>query len=443
MAKGKKGSGVSRGPSPITAVTVCGYKSLVSAQTVEIRPLTILAGANSSGKSSIIQPLLLLKQTLAEPSDPGAILLEGPNVKCTSVSDLLPRHPSPDGKNGFWVSLELDSGMKVTTYYVKANGGFRIQEMRYQEPGDKEVAWRENMTHDEIAPQVPKHYQPILGDISKKARWRIVRRRCFFELGIVRGKATYLFGISPADGAVSNLERIIHLPGLRGNPEPTYPVRSVGQEFQGQFQDYVASVIEKWKAAGARELNTLKKDLQILNLTWKVDTRHVTDTRVEILVGRLPHSARGGGHDLVNIAHVGFGVSQALPVAVALLAAVPGQIVYIEQPEIHLHPKAQTAMADLLVAAANRGVRVVAETHSALLLLAIQTALAKGKIAPSAVKLHWFQRDEQGCTKVTSADLDQQGRFGDWPEDFSTTELDAENRYLDAVEKEEGKVRNG
>jgi predicted ATPase len=140
---------------------------------------------------------------------------------------------------------------------------------------------------------------------------------------------------------------------------------------------------------------------------------------------------------------VGFGVSQALPVVVALLAASPGQIVYIEQPEIHRHPKAQTAMADLLVAAANRGVRVVAETHSALLLLAIQTALAKGKIAPSAVKLHWFQRDEQGCTKVTSVDPDEKGRFGDWPEDFATTELEAENRYLDAVEKEEGKVQNG
>jgi len=442
MAKGKKGSGVSRGPSPITAVTVCGYKSLVSPQTVEIRPLTILAGANSSGKSSIMQPLLLMKQTLAEPSDPGAILLEGPNVKCTSVSDLLPRHPSPDCKNGFWVRLELDSGMKVTTYYVKANGGFRIQEMRYQEPGDKEVAWREEMKHDDIAPRLPKWIQSIIKDISKKAKWRIVRRRCILELGYVEGKRAIGLELSPAMAAVANLERIIHLPGLRGNPEPTYPIRSVGRAFPGQFHDYVASVIEKWKAAGARELNTLKKDLQRLNLTWKVDTRHVTDTRVEILVGRLPHSAVGGGHDLVNIAHVGFGVSQALPVMAALIAAAPGQIVYIEQPEIHLHPKAQTAMADLLVAAANRGVRVVAETHSSLLLLAIQSAVARGQIPPDKVKLHWFQRDEKGNTKVASADLDEQGRFGDWPEDFGKTELDAQDDYLNAAEKQHANGRH-
>lgn len=440
MGKTKKGS---QSLPPITAVTVCGYKSLVSPQTVEIRPLTILAGANSSGKSSIMQPLLLMKQTLEERSDPGAILLEGPNVKFTSVDDLLSKHPGPDCKNGFWVSLELESGMKVKTYYVKANGGFRIREMCYQEPGEQEVAWREDMNHDDIAPHVPKQFQSILGDISKKARWRIVRNRCFLEVAVLAGKDTLRLGLSPAAAAVIDLKRIIHLPGLRGNPETDYPVRSVGREFQGQFQDYVASVIDKWQAVRSKKVDGLKADLRRLHLTWKVEARHVSDTRVELRVGRLPHSVRGGAKDLVSIAHVGFGVSQALPVVVALRAASPNQLVYIEQPEIHLHPKAQTAMADLLVAAANRGVRVVAETHSALLLLAIQTALAKGKIAPSAVKLHWFQRDEQGCTKVTSADLDQQGRFGEWPEDFATTELEAENRYLDAVEKEEGKVQNG
>jgi hypothetical protein len=439
MGKTKKGS---QSLPPITAVTVCGYKSLVSPQTVEIRPLTILAGANSSGKSSIMQPLLLMKQTLAESSDPGAILLEGANVKCTSVDDLLSKRPDPNCKNGFWVSLEFGHYGKVTTHYVKANGGFRIREMRYQEPGEQEIAWREGMSHDDIAPHVPKEFQAIPTDISKKGKWRVARRRCFLELVVATGKTTYLFALNPAGPAAFHMQRIIHLPGLRGNPEPTYPVRSVGREFPGQFQDYVASVIDKWKSGRSRELNSLKKDLQSLHLTWKVDTKHVTDTRVEILVGRLPHGAVGSRHDLVSIAHVGFGVSQALPVVVALLAAFPGQIVYIEQPEIHLHPKAQIAMAELLVDAANRGVRVVAETHSALLLLAIQTALAKGKIAPSAVKLHWFQRDEQGCTKVTSADPDEKGRFGDWPEDFGKTELEAQDDYLSAAEKQHANGRH-
>src|SRR5437763_1310294 len=66
-------------------IWVAGYKSIVDEQRIEIRPLTILAGANSSGKSSIIQPLLLLKQTLEAAYDPGALLLNGPNVKFTSA----------------------------------------------------------------------------------------------------------------------------------------------------------------------------------------------------------------------------------------------------------------------------------------------------------------------------------------------------------------------
>jgi len=139
--------------------------------------------------------------------------------------------------------------------------------------------------------------------------------------------------------------------------------------------------------------------------------------------------------DLVNIADVGFGVSQTLPVVVALRAAKPGQLVYIEQPEIHLHPRAQVAMARLLVDAANRGVHVVAETHSSLILLAVQTLVAEGVIEPEFVGLNWFLRGEKsGITRIKTAGLDEAGRFGDWPEDFDEVALEAENRYLSAAE---------
>src|SRR5689334_10511879 len=73
----------------ITRLTVAGFKSINQEQSIEIRPLTILAGANSSGKSSIMQPLLLLKQTLESSYDSGPLLLNGPNVKFTSTEQLL------------------------------------------------------------------------------------------------------------------------------------------------------------------------------------------------------------------------------------------------------------------------------------------------------------------------------------------------------------------
>lgn len=68
----------------IRAISVRGFKCFAAESRIEIRPLTILAGANSSGKSSIMQPLLLMKQTLEATYDPGALLLSGPNVKQTT-----------------------------------------------------------------------------------------------------------------------------------------------------------------------------------------------------------------------------------------------------------------------------------------------------------------------------------------------------------------------
>ena len=141
---------------------------------------------------------------------------------------------------------------------------------------------------------------------------------------------------------------------------------------------------------------------------------------------------------MVNIADVGVGLSQALPVIVALRQADPGQLVYVEQPELHLHPNAQWAMARILVAAAKRGVRVVIETHSSLLILGVQAALAEGVrgLGPEDIWLHWFERDPKtGDARVTSRTLDNEGAFGDWPADFDSVELKAQAAYLDAVEK--------
>src|SRR5436309_14382929 len=76
-------------PDGITKISVAGFKSIVEEQSIEVRPLTILAGANSSGKSSIMQPLLLLKQTLEASYDPGALRIDGTYVRFTSSDPFL------------------------------------------------------------------------------------------------------------------------------------------------------------------------------------------------------------------------------------------------------------------------------------------------------------------------------------------------------------------
>jgi hypothetical protein len=447
-------------------IWVAGYKSIVDEQRIEIRPLTILAGANSSGKSSIIQPLLLLKQTLEAAYDPGALLLNGPNVKFTSASQLISRAGHRDVNNHFRIGLRVDSKPIVEWSFHRAKDkGFSLERMKFAGNDGFIRTLESAMSNEELIKLATELFKESY-DIAKAAAqqcvegpseedldvvpasswkpvWDVSRDRCFLELGAKITNAgperRIAFHSGPlfltAEMFKSQIRKVIHVPGIRGNSERTYPVTAVSSNFPGLFQNYAASVIAHWQSTGMiYELSGLQDDLKNLGLTWKVSAKSIQDTEVELLVGRLSRQ-QGEANDMVNIADVGLAMSQVLPVIVALRAASPGQLVFIEQPELHLHPSAQIQLAGVLANAANAGVQVLVETHSSLLLLAIQTLIAEDKLHAEDVKLHWFTRDKEGATRATSANLDERGAFGDWPEDFGTISLEAEHRYLTATEK--------
>lgn len=436
----------------ITAISVSGFKALRDKSSIDIRPLTILAGANSSGKSSIIQPLLLLKQTLEASYDPGPLLLDGPNVRFTSIKQLLAKLPHGKTADRFMVGLEVDGDNSFElTFARSANKSLQIDSMTVRSD-NRRSSIRANMSSEQLVQELPASAEKIVESMrgSEKEqcfRLMVQRERCFLTITLTRSSTEgndepdFVLRVTGSNAAFeSHIRKLIHVPGLRGNPERTYKTTAIGNQFPGTFENYVASVVSHWKSTQDERLSLLGQALETLGLTWKVDARQVDDTQVELLVGRLPHALRAGAQDLVSVADVGFGTSQTLPVLVALLTAEEGQLVILEQPEIHLHPRAQAAMAQVLIDAANRGVRVIAETHSALLLLAVQSLIAEGVIAPENVKLHWFERGPDGVTQITSRDLDKAGTFGDWPEDFGKVAMETEMRYLNASEqRREGK----
>jgi hypothetical protein len=425
----------------VVRLTVAGFKSIREEQSIELRPLTILAGANSAGKSSIMQPFLLLKQTLEASYDPGPLLLNGPNVRFTKAEQLLSRDESGQHVAAFRVRGEMAKDCCISLEFRKEKNavGFIIEEMLVV-AGARELRYKEGMPREEVCDLVPF---PVCGG-------DIVRDRCFLRVGQVLMPCSDKPAAPPLEfSALSGfghwLRHLVHLPALRGGPERTYPVTAVGGHFPGTFDNYVAGVLAKWQRDRNQTiLEAVCQDLQRLGLSWTVSAEAVNDAEVEIRVGRLPRSVPGDSPDLVSIADVGFGVSQALPVVVALHAAEKGQAVYIEQPEVHLHPRAQVALATVLANAAKRGVQVIIETHSRTLLLALQTLVAKRELSTDAIILHWFTRDEDiGTTTVRSATLDDAGAFGDWPEDFGQVEMDLESSYLDAAEARLSGGRDG
>jgi hypothetical protein len=419
----------------ITGITVGGFKSIATTQSIEVRPLTVLAGANSSGKTSFLQPLLLLKQTLDAPFDPGPLMLDGPNVKFTSGEQLLSRLPGTLLKNRFQVKLSLGQGFQVRGVFEHVQEkGFQIEETTYTFEGRDETL-RENMLREEVSrdqwPTIPEGYGKSVA----------VRDRCFLNWAFRLERDDYgvtLVAARPSAAQtafVPPIRSIIHLPGLRGSPERSYPVTAVGQTFAGRFDSYLAGVIEVWQSEGQdQRLARLNSQLKAVGLARTIKAIRTNDAQIELHVDRLPVAARAGA-DFVSVADVGFGVPTALSVLVALIAARPAQVVYIEQPELHLHPRAQVKLAGVLADAARRSVRVIAETHSSLLIRGVQTLVARGELDPKLVKLHWFSRDQEtGESKITSADLDENGAFGEWPMDFDDVELHSTGDYLDAVE---------
>ena len=416
----------------ITKIVVKGFKSIAEECAIDIRPLTILAGANSSGKSSIMQSLLMLKQTLEAPYDPGPLLIDGPNVQFTEASQFLSKLIDEKGADRFQIGIEtkdVGHSFLVTTIFKKGQNGIEIVRMT------TDIKYPYTSSHrrrfDLSADMSPEEVKSMVDTGAIPKGFHVLKRsQCF--LGFESQDGSNFLGA--AIGVRPVIFNTIHLPGLRGNPERIYKLTSIGPLYPGTFENYAASVIHEWQQTKDKRLKTLGDALHTLGLTRQVGTKKIGDVGIELQVGRL-RSTNTDDRDMVNIADVGFGVSQVLPVLVAVIAAEPGRLVYLEQPELHLHPRAQVALAQVLADAAKRGVRVVAETHSSLLLLGIQTLVAEGKLSPELVKFHWFTRREDGVTEVDSVDLDEAGAYGDWPLDFDDVDLKIQSRYLNAVDR--------
>ena len=258
----------------LTRVGLAGFKSFARAQSVEFRALTVLAGANSSGKSSLMQALLLLKQTLEVSYDPGALLLDGPNIKFSSADQMFSKFGKAKKSEQLEIEVEFGEGLRLKlTFCRHATKSVDIVAVEFGKQG--EIVLKPEMTSAEILAQSSNGEELISfggSASSNRVEYFVSRRRFLLSLGARRKpdeKSGFEFphlphsAIDPATNVLEAfLREFIHLPGLRGNPSRTYPMTAVGNLYSGTFENYTAAIVAHWQEHKTRnKLDSLNEDL--------------------------------------------------------------------------------------------------------------------------------------------------------------------------------------
>lgn len=431
----------------IKSLSVQGYKSLGKEIQIDLSPLTVLCGVNSSGKSSFFQPFLLLKQTQEATFNPEGILLNGPNIQIFEADKTLCEISKGERCSSLDVGFYLSNGSSIKNSYSKAEGvGLSLVKTQAIIEGQKASITKKakRIVREKIFKDFFKDgtFNKFLNE--DKLEPHIDTQRGFFNLTLrvvnkEKGKRVGFFGGGSYDYTVNTARsflNFLHVPGIRGNPERNYKFTTAKGRYVGRFEDYTASIVYGWQtSSNALERNkvaALVELLKRLGLTTSIQAKKINDAYVSLEVGALP-VAKKSKISPINIADVGFGVSQILPILVALLTATKGQAVYIEQPELHLHPQSQSVLAEILAEFALQDKLVIIETHSSIILRKLQAMVAKKKLLPKDVSFNWFSMDSNGLSFAVKAKVDEKGRYGSWPQDFDDVYLSVESEYISAA----------
>jgi predicted ATPase len=349
-------------------------------QFLEFRPLTLLSGLNSTGKSSVLQSLLLLRQSYQQGLLPEkGLALNGDLVCIGTAQDALFEGAGQEDPIGFDIAW--------------GNGEKGIWRFNY----DREVDVL-NLTSE---PTPQETYQLSL--FSKNFHYLQAERigpRTFFEMSDFQVRQLEQLGIRGEYTA-----HFLFLNGRKEIPRSnlSHPeVKSKGQSGQLEAKSLdLIDQVEAWMgevSPGTRLKIDPKPDVDLMSFQYSY-----------------------GDSNPYRATNVGFGITYTLPIIVAVLASPPGTLIIIENPEAHLHPKGQSKMGELLALAAGCGVQVVIETHSDHVLNGIRRVVHAGKLDHQDVQLHYFQRHEkegQAFTEIVSPRIKRSGRIDKWPDGF-------------------------
>lgn len=424
--------------------------------------VTGLFGTNSSGKSSILQLLLLLKQT-KNATDRGLVLdFGGPNelVNLGNYQALVHGN-DPDADISWTLDWELLEPLKIrdlmgsgkdilyegTSLRTSTRVGLNRAGLRDEHLSARSLKY--GFSETEFGIELKNGIEPrTKGSDGFELKSEGNRP---FEFIRNPGRPpslpgpvkTHLFPnqarthyqntgfLSEFESEYEDLmDRIFYLGPLREHPQREYRWSGASPEGIGPRGEHaVGAILAATAEDKQRQLAPRKKfkKFQEMIAHWLKEMRLIQSFRIEeILSGANLYQARvktdpSGSETMLT--DVGFGVSQVLPVLVLLYYVPEGSIVLLEQPEIHLHPSAQSGLADLMLAVAgHRQVQIIVESHSEHLLRRFQRRVAEEVVPSSDLKLY-FVETSNGAAELNDLKLNQRGEIENWPKDFFGDEM--------------------
>ena len=393
----------------ITELTAQNFKSWQDTGALQFAPLTGLFGANSSGKTSILQVLLMLKQTVERPPDWNEPLYFGNEESLVNLGNfgtVIHKHKQD-------LSLNISVSWKSSTV-VDINKYIRFYNLNVEtlssSQGDRdrseEISFSTNIARGVVN---NSYYATDL------YRFDVQQPDLFRCYGFRTARNQIMEISSRFEGDFENLfSRILYLGPLREHPRPRYTWD--GDHPKGIGQDGKKAI----SALLSGRVRHFSIDEQILSWLQRLELIHSYDLRPLSDTGRdyefLVKQYKGGPE--VRLTDVGFGVSQVLPVLILCYYAPEGSILILEQPEAHLHPKVQTELADVLIdTVKNRNLQIILESHSEYLLSRLQRRIAEKEIAATDTALY-FCEIKDGTSEIEQLNVDEYGNIRNWPQDF-------------------------
>lgn len=375
----------------IEKIRIAGYKCLREV-SLETSNLNIFAGPNSSGKSSTIQVLLLLRQSTLDDQKIPSLNLSGELYEGGTAADIL--HP----ESNYRIGCEFLTG--------SANFGYEFQWIRSSD------ANQHSRSLSSVESSAPKLLRELAGPDFIYLNAERSRPKVSFELPSDRIGAAGILG-KHGEFTAARLARASfgqnvidwQLPDGLQERLKVAPLRLDSLQISDELS----------KSEGRIDLVT-KQMLNWIMPGAYFDATEVaaTDTAIlEYLRDRAKASAK------VRPTHMGFGLTYALPVIAAGFFAPPGATIIVENPEAHLHPYSQSRLGVLLALVAASGRQVFVETHSDHVVNGVRVAVAHKLIDSSLVRTHFFRPPLQGTTAdVVSIACDTNGRMDKWPAGF-------------------------